>query len=78
MAGRERAFEGEMIFLARRNGVEFQNLQAEHFDHVVRVAGVRHEAMLIDEAGVERADERAAVLDIKFEPVSLAISQQVQ
>ena len=36
MAGRERALEGEMIFLAGRNGVEFQNFQPEQIGHVVR------------------------------------------
>ena len=78
MTGRERALEGQMIFLAGGKGIEFQNFQPEQISHVVRVAGVGHDAMFIDEAGVERADQRAAVLDVKFEPVSLARGQQMQ
>ena len=78
MAGRERALEGEMIFLAGRNGVEFQNFQAEQIGHVVRIPGVGRDVMLVHQAGVERADERAAVLDVKFQAVGLAGGEQVQ
>jgi len=59
-------------------GFEFQNLQAEHFNSCRSGSRCRARCKSIDEAGVERADERAAVLDVQFKPVGLAIGQQVQ
>ena len=58
--------------------VEFQNFQAEQIGQVVRKAGVGRDVMLVHEAGVERADERAAVLDVKFQAVGLAGGKQMQ
>ncbi len=78
MAGGKRAFEGEMIFLAGRNGIEFQHFQPEQIGQVVRITGVGRDAVFVHQAGVEGADERAAVLDVEFEPVGLAGGQQVQ
>ena len=78
MARRKRALEGEMIFLAGRQRVELQNFQAEQIGQVVRIAGVGRDVMFVDQAGVEGADERAAVLDVKFQAVGLAAGQQVQ
>ena len=78
VAGGKRAFEREMIFLAGRNGIEFQHFQPEQIRHVVRITGVGRDAVFVDQAGVEGADERAAVLDVKFQTVGLAGGQQVQ
>ena len=78
MAGGERALEGEMIFLAGRQRIEFQHFQAEQIRQVMRIAGVRRDVMFVHQAGVEGADERAAVLHVKLQPVGLAAGQQVQ
>ncbi len=43
MAGRERAFEGQMVFFAGRQRVEFQHFQAEQIGQIVRIAGVRRD-----------------------------------
>ena len=78
VARREGAFEGEMIFLAGRQRVEFQNFQPEQIGQVARVAGVGRDAVLVDEAGVEGADERAAVLDVEFQAVGFPGGKQMQ
>ena len=78
MAGRERAFEREMVFLARRQRVEFLHLQAEQVGEIVRKAGIRRDAVLVHQAGVERADERAAILHVKFQAVGVAGGKQMQ
>jgi hypothetical protein len=78
MARRERALEREMIFLAGRQRVKFQNFQAEQIGQVVRIAGVGRDVVLVDQAGVECADERAAVLDVKFEAVGFGGGEQMQ
>jgi hypothetical protein len=59
-------------------GSNSSNLHAEQIGQVVRVTRVGRDAVFVDEAGVERADERAAVLDVQFEAVGLAGGQQMQ
>ena len=44
----------------------------------MRKAGVGRDVMLVHQAGVEGADEGAAVLDVKFQAVGLGGSQQMQ
>jgi hypothetical protein len=67
-----------MIFLAGRQRVKFQDFEAEQLGQVVRITGVGRDAVFVDEAGVEGADERAAVLDVKFQAVGLAGGKQMQ
>ena len=74
----KRAFESQVVFLAGRQGIEFQHFQPEQIRQVVRIAGVGRDVMLVDQAGVEGADQRAAVLDVKLQAVGLAGGQQVQ
>ncbi len=78
VAGGKRAFECQVVFLARRQRVEFLHFQAEQVGQVVRKSGVGRDAVFVHQAGVERADERAAVLDVKFQPVGVAGGQQMQ
>ena len=74
----EYALEGEMVFLAGRQRVKFQDFKAKQIGHVARVAGVRRDAVLVDEAGVEGADERSAVLDVELEAVGFTGGQQME
>ena len=67
-----------MVFFAGRKHVKFQNFEAEQFREVIRVAGVRRDAMLVDETGVKSSNERPAVLDIELEAVGFAGGQQVE
>src|SRR5208282_1573486 len=60
------------------NGVELQNFQPEQIGHVVRKTGVGGDGMLVHQPGVEGADERAAVLDVKFQAVGLGGGEQMQ
>ncbi len=78
MAGRESTFESKVIFLAGRNGVEFQNFQTEHFRQIIRITGVRGDVVLVDEAGVAGADERATVLDVKLQAVGFGGGKQME
>ena len=78
MARGKRPFEGEMIFLAGRQRVELEHLHAEQVGQVMRVAVVGRDVMFVHKAGVERADERAAVLHVELEQVRLAAGQQFQ
>ena len=61
VAGGESAFECEMIFLTGRQRVELQHFHPEQIGQVVRVTVVRRDVMLVHQAGMERADEGAAV-----------------
>jgi len=69
MTRRKRAFEREMIFFAWRNGIKFHNFEAEQIGQIARKTGIRRDVMFIDQSGVEGAHERAAILNVKFQPV---------
>ena len=72
VAGRKGPFEIEVILFPGRQGIELHHLHAEEIGQVVRIPGVRSDAIFVDQAGIERADQRAAILHIKLEPVGLA------
>ncbi len=78
MAGLERALEREMVFLVRRERIELGDLETEQIREVVGQAVVGGHVIFVHERGVEAADERAAVLHIKFQTVGLAAGEQVQ
>jgi hypothetical protein len=77
VAGWESAFEGEVIFLAGGQLVKFHHLQPEQVRQIVRIARIGGDIVFVHKTGVERAHERAAVLDVKLEPVRFP-RQQVQ
>ena len=65
----EGAFEDEVILLPGRQLVEFQHFQAEQIRQVMRIAGIGRHVVFVHQAGVERGDQGAAVLDVEFQPV---------
>src|ERR1700690_3629834 len=67
-----------MIFLAGRQRVEFQNFEAKEISQFVWEAGVRRDVVFVDEACVKSSDERAAVLDVKFQAVGVAAGKHMK
>ena len=61
-----------------RQHVEFLHFEAEQIRQVMRKTAVRHDVVFVHQPGVERADQRAAVLDKQFQPVGVAAGNQVQ
>ena len=72
VTGGEGAFESEMIFFSGRELVKFHNFHAEEIGEVVWVTRVGRQVMFVNQAGVKGGNERAAVLDVKFEPIGFA------
>src|ERR1700679_4395369 len=65
-----------MVCPAPRQRIKFQNFQPEQISEAAREAGVGGNVVLVDETAVERADQRAAVLDVKFQIIRIRVAQQ--
>ena len=78
MARRKGALEDEMIFVSRRHRIEFHHLQAKDISQIVRVASIRGDPILIDQARVKSGDERAPILNIQFKQIGFPTGQQMQ
>ena len=68
----KQAFVGEMIFLAGREGIELEDLEAKEIGQVMRKAGVGRDVMLVDQACVARGNQGASILHIQFQQIRFA------
>ena len=78
MAGGKSAFEGQVIFLLRRQGIEFQHFQTEQFRQITGQAGIRGNVVLIDQSSVEGSDQNAPILDVELKIVRFRAGEQMQ
>src|ERR1700743_2369835 len=67
-----------MILLVRRQHIEFLDFEAEQISEAVGESSVRRDGAFVHQAGVKRADQRAAVLDVQLEAVSIAAGKEMQ
>ena len=66
MAGGKSPFERQVVLFPGRQLIELDHFEAEQIRQVVGIASIRGHIMFVNQAGVERADQSPAVLDIEF------------
>ena len=78
VAGGKCALKREMILFPGRERVELEHFHAENVRQIVRVTIVGRDVVLVHQAGVKGAHQRAAVLNVELEQVRFAAGQQFE
>src|SRR5205823_13326112 len=78
VAGGKCALKREMILFPGGERVELEHFHAENVCQIVRVTIVGRDVVLVHQAGVKGAHQRAAVLNVELEQVRFAAGQQFE